>query len=156
MKEIKLTQGKVALIDDDDYALISGHKWYAMYSSSKIWYAVSFVDGKGTRMHSLILPGYKQIDHINHDGLDNRRANLRPCNDSKNQGNQRLHKHIKTSKFKGVWKDKYGWRSAVTISRKQIHLGTFENETDAAKAYDAAAKKVFGEFSYTNHDLGLL
>jgi len=157
MKEIPLTKGKAALVDDEDYPLISQYKWHAIYNEGS-WYARGTVNGKRIVMHRVICPGIQQLDHKNRNGLDNQKCNLRPCNDHLNQGNQRLRKDKTSSRFKGVyWNYKSnGWESRIRSSGKQKHLGTFQSEIMAAMAYDEAAKIVFGDFACTNHDLGLL
>ncbi len=155
MKEIPLTQGQVALVDDQDYEELSRHKWSA-FKSGKTWYARR---GFGPRshqkqvyMHQQILnpPPGLQCDHINGDGLDNRRCNLRVCTQSQNQHNRRLQGG--TSEFKGVhwYKAQNKWRAKITHNGKRYHLGAFPDETDAARAYDNAAREFFGKFARPN------
>jgi hypothetical protein len=155
-KRIKLTQGLYALVDDEDYERINKYKWYA----NKIrytYYAVSANYGKeyngSTLMHRAILgdPAGIPIDHINHNGLDNRRENIRTCSGSQNNMNSR--KSInRTSKYKGVsWcKSSIRWQVDIGIMGKGIYLGHFNNEIEAAHAYDTKAKELFGEFANTN------
>ena len=92
-----------------------------------------------------------QVDHINHDGLDCRRENLRACTVSQNGMNRLINKR-KTSLFKGVvWnKARKKWRSQIKKDGKLLHLGSFESEVSAAKAYNEGAKKIFGEFAFFN------
>jgi len=92
------------------------------------------------------------VDHINCDGLDNRRANLRLATRQQNKCNSRPSSHGGTSRYKGVWweKDKRKWRAAVGFNGKIKHLGAFDNEIEAAKARDAAAKKYHGQFAWLN------
>ncbi len=90
------------------------------------------------------------VDHRNHDGLDNRRENLRPCTRKENQRNQKI-QHGKASKFKGVFRDcPDKWTSLITVNGRKIRLGNFALEEDAAKAYDKAAQQHFGEFACLN------
>lgn len=160
MKHIPLTQGKVAIVDDADYEWLNQWKWCAVKKKSGIFYA-SRGQGKATiAMHRQILniPEGAQADHRNHDGLDNRKCNLRLCTPAENQWNQKPRKGI--SKYKGVcllrgkthkgkqYKDK--WRAYIKKNQKTRWLGCFQNEIDAAEAYDKAAKELFGEFAYTN------
>jgi len=159
MKEILLTQGQVALVDDEDYDKLNMHKWYAHWipntrsfraqrnSSSKNG------ESKIIRMHRIVMdaqPG-QQVDHRNHNTLDNRRENLRLCTASENQHNLRPHT-IRSSVFKGVNWDKptHKWKARIQLNGHQYHLGRFADETKAACAYDSAARKLFGEFAHLN------
>jgi len=92
------------------------------------------------------------VDHINCDGLDNRRANLRLATRQQNKCNSRPFSHRGTSKYKGVFwaKDRYKWRAAITFKGKTIRLGQFDNEIEAAKARDVAARKYHKEFAWLN------
>lgn len=105
-------------------------------------------------MHRVILntPKGMESDHINGDGLDNRRCNLRICTTSQNQQNQQTQSRIKSSGFKGVnWAKRANkWVARIVIAKKEMWLGSFDSELKAALAYDNAAKKYFGEFSKTN------
>jgi len=104
-------------------------------------------------MHRLILnaPDGMQVDHVNEIGLDNRKSNLRICNQSENQRNRSKQKN-NTSGFKGVhWHvvDKR-WMATIKVDKKKIHLGSFRNPIDAAKVYNSAAIKYHGEFANLN------
>jgi hypothetical protein len=96
--------------------------------------------------------GAKGIDHVDGDGLNNQKRNLRKATPTQNGGNRVIQKH--SSKFKGVtwWKKPKKWVACIRFNTR-IHLGYFESETDAAKAYDAAALKLFGDFALTNEKL---
>ena len=140
MKEILLTQGKVALVDDEDYKELSKVKWYVK-KYGKTSYAARNTprkDGKQMtiRMHRVILPPPvgKEIDHINGDGLDNRRENLRIV--SHRENGQNRHER-KTSKYPGVsWhKSRNKWSAQIRISGKLKYLGLFDDEWDAYKTY---------------------
>lgn len=153
MIEISLTQGKIALIDDEDYELISSFKWHA-FKDSNTFYAATKIkkpDGNYTtlRMHKL-LTNFNKTDHINHNGLDNRRSNLRDGSVFNNRN--KLPQLGYSSKFKGVlWKkDSSKYRSVIRVNNKQIHLGLFDCEVAAARAYDRAAIEHFGEFACLN------
>jgi len=104
-------------------------------------------------MHRFLMqpPPGMQIDHINGDGLDNRRCNLRLATNTQNRRNGKAHSDG-TSRFKGVCWDKFRgrWRADITFENRSIHLGRFHSETDAAIAYDAAARDLFGEFARLN------
>lgn len=157
MELIPLTQGKCAIVDDEDAAVVSKYKWHCNDSG----YAVTQIrigDGsaKKVRMHRLLLnpPADMDIDHINGNRMDNRRCNLRICTRSENLRNAKKHKtHAEaSSKFKGVcWhKQRRRWYARYRKDGKQFHIGLFDNEEDAARAYDAAAKTAFGAFARLN------
>lgn len=152
MIEIPLTQGKVALIDDEDYELVSQYKWHAHVTFSGQWYAKAR-SGK-ISMHRLLMnpPAWIQVDHVNSDGLDNRRENLRLATSKQQSYNKRPQKNKMYSKYKGVCWDasRSKWVVYIHHQGRQIYLGRFTSELDAAKAYDDAAKERFGEFSRTN------
>lgn len=160
MKEIKLTRGEVALVDDEDFERVKVFNWYAQGWSRKELYAVahSRLDGKRIliSMHRLILDAPKgvQVDHVNSNGLDNQRKNLRLCGHRENQWNQV--KRRGQSRYKGVRPSGGKWRAQITHNRKTISLGHFSDEKEAAKAYDIAALKHFGKFANTNKMMGLL
>ncbi|MHC4336645.1 MAG: AP2 domain-containing protein [Planctomycetota bacterium] len=158
MKKIPLTQGKVALVDDEDYERVSKYKWYTAKVQG-FFYAVTNVrveDGRRRQkkviMHRFIL-GFPNsfIDHMNHRSLDNRRRNLRPCTGSQNQQN-RLPLAGYSSVHKGVrWQKRAkSWYAQIKHNGKAFHLGCFRSEVRAAKAYDEAAKEKFGEFAWLN------
>lgn len=156
MKKIPLTQGKFALVDDEDFEWLNQYKWYAA-KQSNIFYAWrkvgKYPNQKTIRMHRQIMnaPKNQDIDHINHNGLDNRKFNLRFCTDSQNQHNQLPYKNC-SSTYKGVcWKkhDKK-WCSQITKNDHKIYIGCFSNEIDAAKAYNAKARELFGKYACLN------
>lgn len=160
MRKIKLTQGKYALVDDKNYEWLNQWKWNT-FKTGQSWYAHTRMGSEKVSMHRLILGlskgDGKQTDHANHNGLDNREFNLRICNSSQNAINKR--KLIKTtSKYKGVWlvvdnrskKEYRYWRSGIRVDGKRKYLGCFKSEIKAAKAYDVAAKELFGKFANCN------
>ena len=158
MREILLNQDKVTLVDDADYDYLNQYRWHAHQNHGRKWYVERLIrqDGKWKEvfMHRQILaaPSGMETDHINGNGLDNRRCNLRICTTSENQQNQRAQSRLKSSQFKGVsWREREGkWRAIIQFHNKSIWLGYFISEVKAALAYDAAAKKYFGEFAKTN------
>lgn len=154
MAEIELTKGLVALVDDEDAAyLLAAGNWYAN-RTRKRWYAARSVRASAgwtvERMHSF-LTGWPFVDHVNGDGLDNRRANLRRATPSQNCANKGTPAN-NTSGFKGVsWHKATGrWRAYVGGSRDRQELGFFDDIEEAARAYDAAAIARYGEFARPN------
>lgn len=159
MKKIPLSQNKFALIDNGDYDALSNHKWYASKDRNS-WYAtrkIRIASKKITvRMHRVILGlkcfDGKEVDHIDGNGLNNQRSNLRTCTNQQNHFNQRPQKKKKSSRFKGVYRHKEvkKWSSQIKINGRKINLGCFIKEVDAAKAYNEGALKYFGEFARPN------
>lgn len=149
MKEIPLTQGLFAIVDDEDYGCVMQYNWYAHYNkNTKTFYAerTDTVSGKSrvVPMHRYLLGAHKSesVDHENHDTLDNRRENIRITNHTGNGRNVRLSPRNKSG-FCGVWWNKKTWRwhAAVIIKGKNVHLGTFIEKRDAIKARQAANLK---------------
>lgn len=156
MREIKLTQGKVALVDDEDFERLNTHKWCVMKTYG-LFYAVRHTPKPNRRtilMHREIIgaqPG-QMVDHIGGNGLNNQQANLRFCTNAQNVRNAKK-RQGGTSHFKGVCydADRGTWIAQIIVNYKGKHLGRFENEEDAAMAYNRAAKKYFGEFARLNY-----
>lgn len=157
MREIQLTQGKVTLVDDDDYAALQGFNWYAYTNNRGHWYAVYATGPAHARkthsMHRIILdaPTGLLVDHKDGDGLNNQRCNLRLATRSQNVRNRRKPNAL-TSTFKGVsWYKPLGkWLSRIMVERRAVHLGYFLSEIEAARAYDEAALRLHGEFANPN------
>jgi hypothetical protein len=153
-KQIKLTKGMTAIVDDEDYERLSSFKWFFMGNK----YAARNIrcdNGKQRPlwMHREIINASEgmQVDHINGNKLDNRRENLRLCTQSQNLGN-RTYSGDFSSKYKGVSfsKKRNKWTSGIRINTKRIYLGLYEDEVVAANAYNHAARRLFGEFSLLN------
>lgn len=159
MKEIPLTRGKVALVNDEDYEVLGKHKWTA----HSCGYAYREVKGPGVArvavlMHRVIvelasgspIPAKMQVDHINGDRLDNTRANLRLATQSQNNANSK--KRAGRSRYRGIaWYKPYEkWMVRLTNEGKNYFLGYYHDEQDAARAYDKAAREHFGEFARLN------
>ena len=157
-KEIQLTQGKVALVDDDMFEYLMQWKWFANNQCGKFYARANIPKKNGKRgsmlMHRLILNilnSKLQIDHLNHITLDNRKCNLRVCTQSENLQNCNIYNN-NTSGFKGVTYNKINkkWVASIGVNKGKIYLGSFTDPIDAARAYNAAAIKYHGEFANLN------
>lgn len=164
MKLIPLTQGKYAQVDDEDFEYLNQWKWfYNRTGKTDNGYAErSSRKSASIRMHRLVMKLDDKnlfIDHINHNGLDNQKHNLRIVTSAQNQFNKNPNKDA-ASKYKGVYKEirqnrnsikiyEY-WRAKIEFNYKVYHIGYFKNETDAAKAYNDKAIELFGEYACLN------
>jgi hypothetical protein len=163
---IPLSRGLVAIVDDEDLTDLSRDKWYARPGSGTEYAKrQTYVDGRARTesMHSRIMrpPAGMIVDHINHDGLDNRRSNLRVATYEQNARNK-VSLRLKSGDLKGAsWDDsarrKYKWAARIYAGpvggngkRGRIRLGYFATEEEAALAYDVAAREHFGEFAFCN------
>lgn len=149
--EVPLTRGFVAIVDGEDFPIVAGHSWcYIKAKKARTGYAC----GSAGLMHRLILgaPAHLECDHIDGDGLNNRRSNLRLATKAENGRNRKVLCIPKASRFKGVWweKRRNRWKARITVDSKSIDLGSFRVEEDAAIAYDRAAVRYFGEFARLN------
>lgn len=147
MKFIELTQGKKAVVDDQDYAYLSQFSWH--YSR----YAIRSENGKKILMHRQIMrtPRTMETDHRDGDTLNNQRFNLRTCTKAQNQANRK--KSAGTiSTYKGVTRDrrKNLWLAQIMNDKKNLFIGYFKEERHAGLAYDIAAKDLFGDYARTN------
>ena len=148
MKEIELTQGKVAIVDDEDYEWLSRWKWY--YGNGyAVRHSTRFLGRKHIFMHREILgtPDGMETDHINRDCLDNRRENLRACNGSQNRMNTSIPITNKSG-YKGVvWNaSRKKWQAQIGINYRRKYLGLYNTASAASDAYNKAALELFGEF----------
>lgn len=160
-REIPLTQGKVALVDSEDYDRIAAHKWCASKQKRGYWYAFRRTPGpRNTKkptiyMHREILGlefgDPRNGDHIcQAETLDNRKQNLRIATHTQNQQNQRLSKRNKTG-FKGVRRGRTaGYQANIVVNGKQKYLAQRKSAEDCARIYDVAAITHFGEFASLN------
>lgn len=153
----KLFVKAYAKIDDDDFELVNKYRWN-LDSNGYVVTVIIADNNKKTRlpMHRLIMNMREDekdidVDHINHDRTDNRKENLRRATRSQNNMNNSVRKN-KISKYKGVMFDKYRnkWKVRIKVDGKEIAIGRFNNEIEAARAYDIYAEKYFGEFANTN------
>lgn len=151
-RRIKLTKGKYAIVDPDDYQKLSQYDWHLLETKGKS-YAAMFDDGKIVYMHRFIInaPKGRIVDHHNRESLDNRKTNLRFATRSQNSCNKNILKKG-TSEYRGVSliKKSNKWQAVIYYNGTRKHLGLFENQQDAARAYDNAAKKYHGEFAMLN------
>lgn len=157
MKEIKLTKGYVTQVDDEDFEHLNQWKWFVQIDKNTCYARLSINKNKKWThhmMHRMIMnaPKHLQVDHIDKNGLNNQRSNLRLCTASQN-GSNRI--SLGRSKYLGVnfYCDKKGKeyiRAAIKSNGKQIYIGTFKTEEDAAMAYNKAALKYHGEFANLN------
>jgi hypothetical protein len=158
MKQIQLTHGFVALVDDDDFERVNAHKWSVMNHGA----AQARIGKDRVQMHRFILqvePGVL-VDHINHNRLDNRRCNLRPATHTENRANcipkaGRQFKGVRDchSISRGVYQTRprmKRFRAVIRFEGKTYDLGGFPTAEMAAKAYDVKAKECYGEFALLN------
>ena len=150
---IPLSRGTFTIVDTKNLRMLNLYKWYMARSYGYKRYARRAENGKTIYMHREIMnaPDGMGVDHINGNGLDNRRENLRFCTIAQNRMNS-VKIIAKSSGFKGVeWhKSHHKWRARITAAKKEIHIGYFNTELDAAEAYDEKALELFGEFAKPN------
>ena len=161
MKQIQLTSGQFAIVDDADYDWLNQYRWYVNKNCSGGFYAYRKIYCKNTKkqhsmaMHREILGLKKgdpqQTDHINHNTLDNRRDNIRICTPQQNHFNRKSDSNS-SSKFKGVswYRQKEKWSVQIFVNGRLWHLGYWNIEEVAALRYDMVAIREFGEFAYLN------
>lgn len=158
-KEIPLTKGKVALVDDDDYEALNAHNWCAHQVQAGC-YAVRSGSIKGGQERRMLLmhreimgaPEGLEVDHINGDTLDNRRENLRLATKAQNAANRRKTKAPTSSQYLGVsWHPHTRkWTARIAVGTRKHYLGVYSDEREAALAYDRAARHYRGEFAVLN------
>ncbi len=159
-RRIPLSRGQYALVDPDDYAWLSKYNWHMVGDKGSFYAARNTGQRQGqkrivVKMHREILkvPAGMFVDHINHNGLDNRRANLRPATQAQNARNRRKQQKSNVhSKYKGLtwYKREKRWAVRVMVNRESKFIGYFNNELDAARAYDQAAREYHGHFASLN------
>ncbi len=158
VKHIPLTQGKFAIVDDEDYDYLMQWKWFAA-KDKNTYYAkrnqvvaeIKFGEKRTTlSMHRIIMktPIGMEVDHRDHNGINNRKKNMRNCSHMHNLQNKIS--IIGTSQYKGVYKRGCKWIAAIRHNRKIRHIGIYLSEETAAKAYDEKAVECFGAFAHTN------
>lgn len=156
MRQIELHSRKYpnlfALVDDNDYTWLNQYRWNPEVKSHRnAIYARGYINGEHIFMHRMLLPDTIQVDHIDGNGLNNQRDNLRKADNSINNMNKEKRRKG-TSKYKGVsWHRKTGkWKSSISLNNKELNLGEFITEIEAAKIYDSKATELFGEYAKLN------
>lgn len=157
-KQIPLTKGKECLIDDRDFESVSSYKWFLVQGSKSNFYAGRNIYEKGKKitllMHRYLMNPARgmSVDHIDGNGLNNQRINLRICTHQENIWNAKKNKNGTSSKFKGVhFHKKTGkFRSQMRFGSKRIEIGLFDSPEKAAKAYDLKAMEIRGGFAKLN------
>jgi hypothetical protein len=162
MIDIPLTRGMVATIDDEDLSLVAEYSWCAVPASNgRGWYAMSSVNygapgarqQRTIRMHQLVVPGLQRVDHLDGNGLNNTRSNLRAATHGQNVANSQ--KRVGTSsQYKGVTRKKTRWGAQIVANKRRRDLGSYKTEEEAAQAYNDAAVRFFGEYARLNEIRG--
>lgn len=150
-REIVLSNGTVALVDEADYATASAHRWHPRRCGERV-YVETKIKRFSIGLHRLLLrPSTGQVvDHIDGNALNNVRSNLRVCSRAENNRNTRKCRRPTQSAFKGVARQGRAWRAYIHKGGRYCHLGTFQRPEDAAAAYDLAAAAAYGEFAGLN------
>ena len=158
MKEIELTNGGVALVDDEDYEYLSGFKWRPKNSRGRVTYAqchMTYTENgrrisRGMKMHQLLMIGNElpEIDHVDGNGLNNQKSNLRGC--TRNQNMRNIKWPRGKSGYIGVLKRCCSYYARIHVNDQLIRLGHYKTAEEAARVRDAAAVKFHGEFAVLN------
>ncbi|MBN2211142.1 MAG: HNH endonuclease [Sedimentisphaerales bacterium] len=162
MKQLPLTQGYFAKVDDEDYPRLTRWKWHVSPSTSGPYAARTIRPAPGQcrkrRLHYEVLrlpqplPSGRVVDHINHDTLDCRKENLRVCTHQQNFWNSRPRARKTSSRYKGVTRRRpQKWKATIMKDGRLHNLGLFDDEYDAMVAYNRAAVKLFGDYAHVNH-----
>ena len=152
MKEIQLVNGGVAFVDDEDYEKVRGYRWRS-FTRPNTTYARTCNKGSTLLMHRLIMdaPPGTVVDHLDHNGLNNCRQNLRLCTQQQNLWNRKRRGKCPRSPYLGVAVLPNGrYETRLRVDGRVAYLGTFTNERDAALMYDAVVRRTRGEFATLN------
>jgi hypothetical protein len=160
-RRIRLTRGKFAIVDPEDYPRLAKYKWH-LDPNGYTGYAArrgstrGGKKGKKIYMHHEVIrvPRGLVCDHVNRNGLDNRKANVRPATRAQNNCNRRRGKRKMRYKYKGIYWNKQmkKWLAQICVNGECKYLGSFGDEVSAAKEYDMAARAYHGEFAALNFD----
>jgi hypothetical protein len=152
MQTLSLSKGFTAVVDDDDFERLARFGWHA-HISGKRTYARAAIKGKKVYLHRFVLGSpVGCVDHIDGNTLNNQKSNLRCATKAENNRNRRASKN---RTFKGVFAQVGGYMARIVVDRRPIYLGYFKDQVAAARAYDAAAIKEFGEFAQLNFPSGI-
>jgi len=152
MKQIKLSSGRIAIVDNEDYENLKNYHWYFSNGYAR---RNAVKDGKRIQitMHRQLMgfPVGFQIDHIDQNKLNNQKSNLRVCTNAQNSMNRKVQANNKYG-LKGVFFDKYTnkYRARINYKGKTIYLGRHKDIKDAGISYDKKALELFGEFAFLN------
>lgn len=155
MKRMALNRGRFTIVDNEDFEELSRYKWNSWYieKEDRFSYVTACINGKSIYLHRFLTNAASGqiVDHINGDMFDNRRCNLRVCTYAENSRNK-IKSAPTQSKYKGLCKGKNRkkWQVQIYVDGKKKTVGNFIDEIEAAKAYDAAARKYYGIFAATN------
>lgn len=156
MKEIPLTNGRVAQISDEDYDRVIKFKWRAQKGKTT-WYAVTHAPRNRGRAKTIYLHKFilgisegQEGDHRDRNGLNNQRENLRICTRSQNCFNRSKNSNATHSRYKGVTRAKGKFKTQININGRQVYVGLFQTEEEAARAYDRIAKALHPDFALVN------
>jgi len=149
---IELSKGHKAIIDDEDYPIVAKYKWCTADDGKGHLYAKTRGGSREIRMHNLLMdtPSGLFVDHIDRDGLNNRRSNLRIATKAQNNINSLRRAKNKKSKYRGVAYNGGKWVATIYVNRRRIPVGRFVLEEDAGEAYNKTAIKLYGEFAVLN------
>jgi AP2 domain len=150
--EIPLTRGYVTRIDDADRVFTDDRRWVSVFPNRTSGYACTKIDGKNVYLHRMLCPDWAAVDHIDGDGLNNCRSNLRDGTGLGKNGPNKALQRNNTSGYKGVTPaySKGKWIAQIKVGSKMTNLGTYATPEEAADAYDRAAISAFGEYAKTN------
>lgn len=147
---IKLTQNFYAEIDEEDYSLVARYKWHVTSGGKdSCRYARTNVGSKQIYMHRLLMPDVQLVDHVDRNGLNNKRVNLRPATQTQNSVNIKKNRR-NTSGYRGVHKHKLRWKAMIGYKGKTLYLGLRADIVEAAVLYDLKAVELYGKYAVLN------